>query len=492
MKPEAGSVIHPFDLVIFGGSGDLTMRKLLPSLYYHHCDGLLAPAGRIIGVARSAMTRSDFVAMARENARRNIVSDAFDETHWAAFAERLDYLSMDISQPQEFQSLYDKLSHYPEHCRIYYLSTAPVLFAPICEQLGRLGLAAGNARVAVEKPLGRDLASAREINQQIGAVFDESQIFRIDHYLGKEPVQNLLALRFGNALFEPLWNRAHISAVQITIAEQLGIEGRGEFYDQTGALRDMLQNHLLQLLCIIAMEPPIHNTADAVRDEKLKVLRALRPLTGATALRDSIRAQYRGGAVNGQLVAAYTDEKGVAADSVTETYVALRAGIDNWRWHGVPFFLRTGKRLQERVTEIVIHFEPLPHAIFPTTERATAPNRLVIRLQPEEYIRLSIRAKAPGDEMILRPVELNLDLTQAHRERQRSAYERLLIDLLRNHQTLFLRHDELEAAWSWVDPILAAWAASDESPVQYTAGSWGPSAASRLIYQHGSHWPEES
>jgi glucose-6-phosphate 1-dehydrogenase len=492
MNIQPGSDINPFDLVIFGGSGDLTMRKLLPSLYYHHRDGLLPDGGRIIGVARSAMTRSDFVSVATENARKNIVPEAFDENIWAEFAGRLDYLRLDAGKAEDFQALHDKLAEYPERCKVYYLSTAPGLFAPICEQLGRLGLTRGNTRVAVEKPLGRDLESARTINAQIGAVFNESQIFRLDHYLGKEPVQNLLALRFGNALFEPLWNRAHISDVQITIAEQLGIEGRGEFYDQTGALRDMLQNHLLQLLCIIAMEPPIRNTPDAVRDEKLKVLHALRPISGKTALNDTVRGQYRSGAINGSVVTAYLDESGVSAQSTTETFAALKAQIDNWRWAGVPFFLRTGKRLQERVTEIVINFELLPHAIFGTTGRATAPNRLVIRLQPEEYIRLSIRAKAPGDEMILRPVELNLDLSQAHEERQRSAYERLLIDLLRGHQTLFLRNDELEAAWSWVDPILNAWAASDEQPANYTAGTWGPSAASRLIYEHDRRWNEET
>ena len=492
MQSISTSEINPFDLVIFGGSGDLTMKKLLPSLYYHHCDGLLPTAGRIIAVARSAMTHSDFVAMATQSARESIVADAFDETCWNDFAKRLDYLRLDVNDAEDFQALADKLTEYPEHCRIYYLSTAPTLFAPICEHLGHFGLAEGRARIAVEKPLGHDLASARKINAQIGAVFAESQIFRIDHYLGKEPVQNLLALRFGNTLFEPLWNRAHISAVQITIAEQIGIGQRGEFYDQTGALRDMVQNHLLQLLCIIAMEPPIDASADAMRDEKLKVLRALQRFDSKMALHDCVRGHYRSGAIGSEVVNDYLNETGVDPASITETFVALKAQINNWRWAGVPFFLRTGKRLQERVTEIVIHFETLPHAIFSTTDRANAPNQLVIRLQPEEYIRLSIRAKAPGDGMVLRPVELNLDLKQAHKERQRSAYERLLIDLLSNQQTLFLRHDELEAAWDWIDPILAAWAASDERPLQYTAGTWGPAAASRLIYQHGGRWHEEN
>lgn len=490
---KPGFAIEPFDLVIFGGSGDLTMRKLLPSLYYHHRDGLLPEAGRIIGVARSALSRDDFLAMATSAARKFIDADCFHEATWWAFAERLDYLSVDVTDDQGFEGLRDLLDAYPERQRIYYLSTGPGLFATICEQLGRLNLVSGS-RLAVEKPLGRDLASAQEITDKIGAVFDESQIFRIDHYLGKEPVQNLLALRFGNALFEPLWARGHIRDVQITVAEQLGMEGRGEFYDQTGALRDMVQNHLLQLLCIIAMEPPAQHTPDSVRDEKLKVLQALRPIEddgNTRGIFHSIRGQYRAGAVEGQLAVGYLDEPGVAADSHTETFVALCVHIDNWRWAGVPFFLRTGKRMQDRVTEIVVNFETVPHEIFPVASRTSVPNRLVIRLQPEEYIRLTIRAKTPGDEMILRPVQLNLDLSQAHSERQRSAYERLLIDLLRGQQTLFLRRDELEAAWRWIDPMLRNWEASSEPPLPYNAGTWGPAAAGRLIYEQGSHWHEE-
>ena len=483
--------IKPFDLVIFGGTGDLALRKLFPSLYYHHCDHDLPEAGRIIAVARKALDTEGFLTMLNERGRPFVAPELFSEPYWQGFCERLNYLHIDVTRADQFQALAQMLGDYEDRERIYYLSTGPTLFAPICEHLARADLVTKQARIAVEKPLGHDLASAREINAQIGAMFEERQIYRIDHYLGKEPVQNLLALRFGNALFEPLWRRGHVSDVQITIAEQLGVGSRGEFYNQTGALRDMVQNHLLQLLCIIAMEPPTHNSPDAVRDEKLKVLRALRPLTRENALQKTVRGQYRAGAINGEAVPGYLEEPGVATDSMTETFVALQAEIDNWRWAGVPFNLRTGKRLQERVTEIVINFERLPHAIFDTTAEAQAPNQLVIRLQPEEYVRLSIRAKVPGDHMILRPVQLNLNLAESLQERQRSAYERLLVDLLRGRQTLFLRHDELEAAWSWVDPILAAWAASEQPLASYNAGTWGPTAASRLIYEQGRSWHEE-
>jgi len=484
--------IAPFDFVLFGGTGDLAMRKLLPSLYYHFCDDLLPPECRILAVARTELDDEGFKAMADKQATHHIAADVFDESRWQAFTQHLQYLRIDAGHAAEFESLRQVLNDFPDRQRIFYLSTGPALFAPICQHLSQVGLVTPNARVAVEKPLGRDLLSARRINAEIGVVFSEQQIFRIDHYLGKEPVQNLLALRFGNTLFEPLWNHSTIRDVQITVAEQIGVESRGEFYDHTGALRDMVQNHLLQLLCIIAMEPPTRDTPDAVRDEKLKVLRALRPLTGAKALANTVHAQYKAGAVNGELAIAYLEEQGVAPDSRTETFTALCAHIDNWRWAGVPFFLRTGKRLSERVTEIVINFVPLPHAIYPCSPRSVAcPNRLVIRLQPEEYVRLSIQAKAPGDEMILRPVELNLNLAQAHAERQHSAYERLLIDLLRDRQTLFLRHDELEAAWDWIDPILAAWAQREGDLASYMAGSWGPAAASRLIYERGGHWHEE-
>ena len=486
------ATVDLFDLVIFGASGDLTMRKLLPSLYFHHCERLLPAAGRIIGVARSALSRDEFITIATKKAHQYIDESAFNDAEWDGFCQRLDYLQIDVTDNKQFQHLADTLKLKPDHTRIYYLSTAPFLFTQICQQLGQHRLNQPNSRIAVEKPLGHDFISAHEINNQLGEIFSESQIYRIDHYLGKEPVQNLLALRFGNALFEPLWQRQHIRNVQITVAEEIGVGSRAGYYDQTGALRDMVQNHLLQLLCIIAMEPPTANSADAVRDEKLKVLRALRPISQQDTLTDIVRGQYSSGAIADQVVPSYLEEPDVSSTSNTETFVALKVFIDNWRWSDVPFYLRTGKRMQQRITEIVINFERLPHVIFDTTPQAQAPNQLVIRLQPEEYIRLSIRAKTPGDDMILRPVELNLDLKESHNKRQRSAYERLLIDLLRNQQTLFLRRDELEAAWHWIDPIIKAWQEDGRKPLAYTAGTWGPTASSRLIHANDGHWHEEN
>lgn len=484
-------VAPAFDLVLFGGTGDLAMRKLIPALYRHHREGLLGDNGRIIAVARSKLSTEDYFAMAESAVRSHVNADCFSAAIWKGFCGRLHYVACDVGDAKDYAALSDLLKQNNDCNRVYYLSTGPLLFAPICQNLAKNKLINQHSRLAVEKPLGRDLASACEISDIIGSVFAEEQIYRIDHYLGKEPVQNLLALRFGNALFEPLWKRGHVRDVQITVAETLGVEGRGEFYDRTGALRDMVQNHLLQLLCIIAMEAPTHDTPDAVRDEKLKILRSLRPLSGEEVHKNTVRGQYRSGAVGNEIASAYTDEPGVDPDSHNETFVAIRANIDNWRWAGVPFYLRTGKRLQDRVSEIVINFERLPHAIFEGESIQDCPNRLVIRLQPEEYIRLSIRAKQPGPGMRLRSVDLNLDLTESIKERQHNAYERLTLDLLHGSQTLFLRRDELEAAWIWIDPILNAWQASEKAPAGYRAGTWGPAEASHLVFEDNSSWHEE-
>jgi len=347
------------------------------------------------------------------------------------------------------------------------------------------------SRVVLEKPLGLDLASATKINEAVGAIFNEGQIFRIDHYLGKETVQNLIALRFANSIFEPLWHRASVRDVQITLAEQVGVEGRGEYYDHYGALRDMIQNHALQLLCILAMEPPSSNDPNEIRDEKLKVLRALRPFTPDQVRNLTVRGQYRAGAINGKPVIGYLDEDGIPPDSRTETFVALRANLDNWRWARVPFYIRTGKRMQERVSEIVINFRAVPHAILPGGEGDDV-NRLVIRLQPDEGIKLYVLAKVPGADMRVQPVHLDLDFAKTFKTRQWDAYERLLMDVIGGNLTLFMRRDELDAAWRWIDPIHTAWAQQPEAPKTYTAGTWGPTASSALIVRDGYSWKEES
>src|ERR1700723_1832580 len=444
---------------MFGGTGDLAMRKLLPALFRRYLAGQFPAHARIVGVARSNIERDDYLAQVEASSKKYLTA-GLDATRWTAFSRTLDYVCLDATNPADYQKLAAKLANDPAAVRVFFLSTAPALFQTICQNLAAAQLVTPGARVVLEKPLGQDRVSADSINQNVGAIFPERQIYRIDHYLGKEAVQNLLALRFGNSLFEPLWRRGRIRHVQITVAEELGVEGRGAFYDQTGALRDMVQNHLLQLLCIMAMEPPVSNHPDAVRDEKIKVLRALKPLAGDDVGANVVRGQYRAGAVAGAPVVGYLEEQGIGPDSVTETYVALRAHIDTWRWAGVPFYLRTGKRL-------------------------------LISLQPRDSITLTILAKNPGETMRLRPVDLRLDMAESAKTPQLDAYERLLTDVIKGNLTLFMRRDELDAAWRWIDPIREAWAQSDERPKTYTAGSWGPAASSALIGRVGYAWHGE-
>jgi len=484
--------VPSFDLLIFGGTGDLALRKLLPALYFRQRDNDFPEHGRIIGLARHAYSREEYIAQVKESCMKFIGNADFNDDVFNALARRLDYLPIDANSASDFEQLAVYLKDSPAAVRVYYLSTAPDLFTSICNHLASAGLVCANCRVVLEKPLGRDFDSAQEINEAVGSVFNEIQIYRIDHYLGKEPVQNLMALRFGNALFEPLWSRAWVRDVQITIAEKIGVEGRGEFYDNVGASRDMLQNHLLQLLCITAMEPPSSIDPDAVRDEKLKVLRTLAPLTSPNLNGNIVRGQYRAGAINGQPVRGYLEETGIPSNSTTETFIALKTDINNWRWSGVPFFLRTGKRMQERLAEIVVNFRNVPHSIFPDTEADMRGNRLIIQLQPEEELKLYLMAKAPGDGMILKPVQLNLDFSEQFKSRPMDAYERLLMDVIRGKLTLFMRRDELDAAWRWVEPILDAWASSSEKPKPYIAGSWGPAASSALVAREGATWTEEN
>ena len=479
-----------FDLVLFGGTGDLAMRKLLPALYRRYADGQVSGDARIIGIARSMLSSEEYAGRAEAACRQYLGAD-FQDTIWAGFSQLLSYVRVDATAAGDYQRLAAQLAGRESITRLFFLSTGPDLFAAICKELADAKIVCASSRIMLEKPLGEDAASASRINDTVGAMVSERQVYRIDHYLGKETVQNLLALRFGNALFEPLWRRGQVRSVQITVAEQIGVGTRGDFFDRTGTLRDMVQNHLLQLLCIIAMEPPATSAADAVRDEKLKVLRALRPIGDAEALLKTARGQYRAGVVGSAQTPGYLEEAGVNPASRTETFVAIKAEIDTWRWAGVPFYLRTGKRLPQQLAEIVVTFEEVPHSIFTGRFSSTPPNRLVIQLQPEECITLRILAKSPGEAMRLKAVDLALDLGESFKGRPLEAYERLLGDAIAGNLTLFMRRDEVEAAWNWIDPIRAAWDADDDGPRPYAAGSWGPATSSSLIARDGFAWHDE-
>jgi glucose-6-phosphate 1-dehydrogenase len=478
------------DFVVFGGTGDLAVRKLLPALYLRDRDGQLPEGTRILGASRAGLDAEGYRAKIRGELARFVPTDELDEPTMDRFLRRLEHLSIDVAEGASWPVLRDWAAQRPGVVRVFYLACSARLFGPISARLDEHGLVDDISRVVLEKPIGHDLASAREVNDAVGAVFDESQIFRIDHYLGKESVQNLLVTRFANTLLEPLWNSSWVDHVQITVAESLGVGDRGGYYDQSGALRDMVQNHLLQLLCLVAMEPPTYIGRETVRDEKLKVLQALRPMTPAEVQRDTVRGQYAPGLVDHSPVPGYREEID-GAGSDTETFVALRAEVHNWRWSGVPFYLRTGKRMDRACSEIVVQFKPVPHAMFPDTDADSPPNRLVIRLQPDEGMRLHMTAKEPGPGGIrLRPVSLDLSYAQTFRRRFPDAYERLLMDVVRGNPTLFMRRDEIEAAWAWVEPILAAWSGPGHAPRRYPAGTSGPAAATTLIERDGRAWHE--
>jgi len=476
--------VDPFDLVIFGATGDLARRKILPALWRRFAESQMPPESRIIGAARTEMGADGF---------RQMVAEAFDEflgperpggpdsVPRADFLERLDYVTLDATGDDGWATLASRMRDGV--VRAFYFSVGPSLFGPLAAGLGKFGIVTPETRIVVEKPFGNDLGTARALNQTLATHFSETQIYRIDHYLGKETVQNLMAVRFGNILFEPLWNNRFVDHVQITVAETVGVSGRGPYYDKSGAMRDMVQNHLMQLLCLIAMEPPYRFEPDAVRDEKLKVIHALDPVEP----RQVVRGQYAAGADT----PSYHDEVENPA-STTESYVALKVGISNWRWRGTPFYLRTGKRLRSRASEIAVTFRDPPHSIFGEDAPWKA-NILVIRLQPDEGMTLKVMIKEPGPGgMRLKDVALDMSFADALGEDMHipDAYERLIMDVIRGNQTLFMRGDEVEAAWAWTDPVIAQWQKSADRPKPYDPGSSGPDEALKLIHQDGRSWRE--
>ncbi|MBI2970100.1 MAG: glucose-6-phosphate dehydrogenase [Gammaproteobacteria bacterium] len=483
-------------LVLFGGNGDLSLRMLFPSLYLLDRDRLLPDGLGIVAAARAIPETGPFCEALRQTIGSNPHVAGIDGDVWQRFAARVSTVAIELERIEDYASLAQRCGIGSDESTLYYLAVSPKLYGSICCNLKAAGLLGPQSRVVLEKPIGYDLQSSQDINRSVAEVLDEDAIFRVDHYLGKETVQNLIALRFANSLLEPRWNRNGIDHVQITIAETVGVEGRWSYYNESGALRDMVQNHMLQLLCLVAMEPPIELESHAVRDEKVKVLRSLRPVNPSEVRQKSVRGQYAAGAVNGKPVPGYSEEEGGQASNC-ETFVALRAEIDNWRWKGVPFYLRTGKRMPKRYTEIFIQFRDVPHSIFPMPPGSgLTANKLMIRLQPEEEITLWIMNKVPGltsEGTRLQALPLNLSRTTAFQNYRRGiAYERLILDAIHANRTLFVRRDEVEAAWAWVDGIIAGWETAGMTPQSYGAGSWGPSSSFALTERFGHTWHDAS
>ena len=476
----------PAGIVIFGASGDLTRRKLIPSLYALDCQGLLDDATTIVGLARSPWSDEEFRTEMRAAVAEHGRLGPVDDVVWARFSARLGYVAGDFEREPGYAGVGERLDAAGRENRLFYLATAPRFFAEIAERIRGSGLCAGGfSRLIVEKPFGTDLASARDLNDRLAPVFPEDDIFRIDHYLGKEAVQNLFVVRFANAIFEPLWNRHFIDNIQITVAEDLGVGSRGGYYDDSGALRDVLQNHLLQVLSLVAMEPPTTFAAREIRDEKVKVLRAITPLTEDAIRDDVVRGRYAGeGDVPG-----YLDEDGVPASSRTETFVAMKLAIDNWRWEGTPFYLRTGKRLARRTTEVVVRFRPAPRTPFPPSADPLSDNNLLrLRIQPDEGVALRMLSKVPGASMNLAPVMMDFAYEGSFPNDPPGAYERLLLDCLQGDATPFTRWDEVEEAWALLQPLLDAWEADPAGPADHRPGGWGPPAADELMARDGRRW----
>ncbi|EJF82760.1 glucose-6-phosphate dehydrogenase [Bartonella rattimassiliensis] len=479
--------VSSFDCIVFGGNGDLVSRKLLPALYHCQCVGQFSEPTRIIGASRTSLSHEEYQNFVRASLEKHIHPKDFNLTELNRFLARLSYVSVDVSSNRGWEDLALLLSQNSADIRAFYLAVGSSLFADIAMKLGNNDLVTPKTRIIIEKPIGYDVKTAISLNDAFASVFSEEQIFRIDHYLGKETVQNLMALRFVNTLYEPLWNSNYIDHVQITVAESLGLEGRTEYYENTGALRDMVQNHMLQLLCLVAMEIPFINNANAVRNEKLKVLHSLTPLDVHNVEQHTVRGQYLAGLSNDISVESYFDDLGRVSES--ETFVALKVKIDNWRWANTPFYLRTGKRMFTRMSEIVVVFKPIPHNIFDVNLDEIFPNQLVIRLQPDEGVKQWLMIKDPSyGGMRFRHIPLDMSFASTFSERNPDAYERLLMDVIRGDQTLFMRRDEVEAAWRWIDPIIEGWEAIKQPVHGYKAGSWGPSASMALMERDGRIW----
>lgn len=483
--------VEPFDLVIFGGTGDLSERKLLPALYHRDKDCQFTDDSRIVCASRSELDQESFIAFVRKALDTYLKEGEFDQAVWTRFSARLSYNQLDVTSDEGWSGLKDKLGQGENRIRVYYLAMLPSLFGATAKQIHQTGLINKNSRVVLEKPVGTNLSTAREINAAVDLVFNEDQIYRIDHYLGKETVQNLSALRFANSLFEPLWGHSNIDHVQITVAENMGVGNRAQFYNNTGALRDMVQNHILQLLCLVAMEPPLSMNHNDIRAEKIKVLHSLRQIDASNVEQVTVRGQYAKGAVDGEAVRGFTEEADDVSASDTETFVAIRANVDNWCWSGTPFYLRTGKRLTEKVSEIVIQFNPVSHSIFDQEAGDLHANRLTIRVQPNEGVTLSMMTKKPGPGGFqLRSLPLELSFTETYPVRYPDAYERLLMEVLRGNPALFMHRDEVEGAWRWVDQIIDGWKTTGQKASKYVAGSWGPTEAALLLDRDRRHWHE--